>query len=46
MSASTADWAVRYIEEYQFRLVAIPKGTRGPWILAGTCLDAMSRTQR
>ena len=39
MSASTADWAVRYIEEYQFRLVAIPKGTKGPldpgWNLPG-----------
>ena len=39
MSASAADWAIRYIKEYQFRLVPIPKGTKGPvdpgWNLPG-----------
>jgi hypothetical protein len=30
MITSTADWAVRYIQAYQFKLVSIPRGCKGP----------------
>ncbi|MGH8479123.1 MAG: bifunctional DNA primase/polymerase, partial [Gammaproteobacteria bacterium] len=51
MSASTADWAARYIEKYRHALVQIPPGHKAPlhqgWNqLGGYVTDAGEARQR